>query len=317
MNKKRIIILAVLILILTACKAEDKANINMPTAATTGALYPLGSALANLWNQNIENINVSAQASDGGIDNLNLLSIGEAQVSMAVISNVRDSYLGLGKFENNKNPDLRIIAGLYLNPNQVVVSKTQNINSLSDLKDKRFVSGAPGSTTEEEAGIHLKASGLNYPEDLKIQNVGFTEAVDLMRNKMADGCWIMAGIPNSAVEQLLMTTDSKLISIEDDIFEKLKAEYPFYIRYEIPANTYEKQSETIYTTAIKMVMFTDKNLDESIVYEMTKVFWENLDELSKTNKMLKDLDINTTLKDLADIPIHDGAMKYYKEMGLK
>lgn len=77
--------------------------INIPTAATTGALYPLGSSLAKLWNDELGYVKANAQASNGGIDNLNLLQSGEAQVSMAVTSIMYQSYKGEAVFEGRPN----------------------------------------------------------------------------------------------------------------------------------------------------------------------------------------------------------------------
>lgn len=187
---------------------QDPITINIPTAATTGALYPLGSSMANLWTEKLDYVKANAQASNGGIDNLNLLHSGEAQVSMAVTSVMYESFNGEGTFEGRPNDKLRVISGLYYNPNQVVVSKDASITSLKEIEGKNFASGAPGSTTEVETRLHLEEAGINYPDDLKVQFVGFTEAVDLMRNKQLDGAWIMAGLPTAAVTEIT-TTDRR------------------------------------------------------------------------------------------------------------
>lgn len=321
--KKILIVILVTMMVLSACArpnekepAQETVTINIPTAATTGALYPLGSSMANLWSKQIDYVKANAQASNGGIDNLNLLQSGEAQVSMAVTSIMYQSYKGEATFEGRPNEKLRVISGLYYNPNQVVVRKESNINSIKDLSGKNFASGAPGSTTEVETNLHLTEAGVSYPDGLKVQFVGFTEAIDLMRNKQLDGTWIMAGLPTAAVTEITTTADGKLISIEDDVITKLQEIYPWYAKYTIPAGTYDGQEEDITTSAIKMAIFTSSDLSEDVVYELTKTFWENIDTLKQSNNSLKNLKIEDAVTDLAGLPLHEGAIKYYKEVGV-
>ncbi|SDL13419.1 TAXI family TRAP transporter solute-binding subunit [Natronincola ferrireducens] len=328
MKKVLLLILAAMI-ILSGCTGNTNENeaseetggnetviINIPTAATTGALYPLGSSIANLWNGELDYVRANAQASNGGIDNLNLLQSREAQVSMAVTSVMYQSYKGEGTFEGRPNEKLRVISGLYYNPNQVVVGKESNINNLKDIAGKNFASGAPGSTTEVETNLHLTEAGVSYPDGLKVQFIGFTEAIDLMRNRQLDGAWIMAGLPTAAVTEITTTANGKLVSIEEDVITQLQEKYPWYAKYTIPAGTYDGQEEDVITTAIKMAIFTTADISEDVVYDLTKSFWENIDTLKQSNNALKDLKIEDAVTDLAGLPLHDGAIKYYKEVGI-
>ena len=299
----------------TSAKVQ-KTVINFPTAATTGAVYPLGAAMCNMWNTKLPNVRASAQASAGGIANLNMLADGEAQLGVAVTSIMYESFNGIGSFEGRANPNLRVMIGLYSNPNQVVVTDNSGINSLADLVGKRFASGAPGSTTEVETSIHLKTTGVDYPDALKVQYIGFTEAIDLMRNKQLDGAWIMAGIPNAAVTEMLSTAGGKLLNIDKSLIDALKMKYPWYGAYTIPAGTYPKQDKDVLTSAIKITVCTDARVDDDVIYELTKSFWENFEELKATQAPLKKVDPKDAVKDLAGLPLHEGAARYYREIGL-
>ncbi|MDO4710499.1 MAG: TAXI family TRAP transporter solute-binding subunit [Peptostreptococcaceae bacterium] len=327
MNKKMIALFAALLLV--GCgtqsseiqkgsgeRAERSVIINIPTASTTGTLYPLGSSIAAMWNEKIPYVRANAQASNGGIENLNLLRSGEAQVSMAVISNIYQSANGTAKFEGRANEDLRIIAGLYYNPNQIVVRDGAGIQEFMDLAGRKFASGSPGSTTEDEAKVHFLSAGIAYPDGIKAQFIGFTEAIDLMRNKQIDGAWIMAGLPTSAVTEMTTTANGRLIGLSEEQIAKLRREYPWYAEYTIPANTYKGQEQEIKTTAIKMAMFTSADIPEDVVYDLTKAFWENLETLKASNASLQGISIEQAVTDLADLPLHEGAIRYYKEVGV-
>lgn len=295
---------------------HEKVNISFPTAATTGALYPLGAGIANLWNTKLPYVNARAQASNGGVQNLNLLKNKDAQVSFAVSSITHEAMTGKRGFEGRPYEDVRVLAGLYYNPNQVVARKDSNVKTLSDFKAKSFAPGAAGGTTEVESRIHFDAAGLKYPEDIKAQFVGFTESIDLMRNKQLDGAWIMAGMPTAAVTEMCATADGQLVNIDDEIIKKVQEQYPWYAKVIIPAGTYEGQTEPVQTTAVKMLLLTDASMPEDVVYDLTKTFWENLDSLGQAHAVMKTVKPEMAITDLSGIPLHPGSEKYYREKGI-
>ena len=106
--------------------ATDKIKINFPTASASGALYAVGAAITNNWNKTVPSVSAASQASAGGIANLNMVSDGEAQVSIAISSNAYQCMNGTDSFKGHAYKDLKAIAGLYLNPNQVVVTNKSN-----------------------------------------------------------------------------------------------------------------------------------------------------------------------------------------------
>lgn len=325
MKKVMIIVLSVFLVMgsLAGCSPEkdpvakgEKLNLNFPTASTTGAVYPLGAALANLWNNNIEGVNVSAEASNGGVQNLNLMADGDAHISVAVTSIITEHQQGINAFEGRAYDGVRILTSLYANYNQVVVRNAAGVDSFKDLKGKTFAVGAPGSTMEVESKNHSLKAGLKYPDDFKAQFVGPTESLDLMRNKQIDGFFMMAGIPTAAITEALATADGKILSIDEDIISSLQEEYPWYIRAVIPAGTYEGQDKEVVTTAIKIMLICDKSVPDDIAYQLVKEMWENIDSIKATNKVVQSMSIDNAAQDTAGIPLHPGAERYYQEKGV-
>ena len=289
--------------------------IKFPTAGASGALYSAGAAITNMWNTTIPFVKASSQASAGGIDNLNQIADGESQVSIAISSNCWQSFNGTDSFEGMANPKLRVIAGLYLNPNQVVVTAKSGISSLADVKGKRFAVAASGSSVEGECRNHFTAAGLNYPDDIRAEYISFTDSAELLGNGQIDGAWIMSGTPASAVSQAL-SSGCRLLDIDENTIGALKAEFPWYVTYTIPAGTYPNQKEDVRTTAIKMVMFCSEELDEETVYMLTKTLWENIGNLGESQISLRNLTPQEAVRDIAGLPLHDGAQRYYREIGV-
>ena len=192
--------------------AGQKVKINFPTASASGALYAVGAAITNNWNKNVPGVQASSQASAGGIANLNMVSDGEAQVSIAISSNVSQCLNGTDSFKGHAYKDLKAIAGLYLNPNQVVVTNKSGIKTLADVKGKHFAVASAGSSVYNEAKAHFTAAGLNFPNDFKAEYIAFGGAADMLQNGTLDGAWIMSGAPASAVSQALTANCSLTMS---------------------------------------------------------------------------------------------------------
>ncbi|MBQ3062809.1 MAG: TAXI family TRAP transporter solute-binding subunit [Clostridia bacterium] len=303
---------------LAACGGNENADtektvINFPTASASGALYAVGAAITNLWDTEIENVSAASQASTGGIENLNLVSEGEAQVSIAISSNCYECLNGEGSFDGYAYDDLKVIAGLYLNPNQMVVTEGSGIESLVDVKGKHFAVASAGSSVYGECYNHFTAAGLTFPDDINCEYITFADAADMLQNGTIDGAWIMSGAPASAVTQAC-TSGCRLVGVDEQTIAGLQAQYPWYVPYTIPAGTYPGQDEDVNTSAIKMVMFCRGDLSEDVVYELTKVFWENIDSLGESQAVLKGLTPEEAVRDIAELPLHPGAEKYYKEI---
>ena len=312
---KKILASLLCLSLLLSASCAMAADINFVTAGTASTFYPISATVCQLWNDNIEGMRAVATPSGGGIDNLNQAYDGEAQIGIANANLVYQAQEGLASFEGFANENLRIFAGLYLNPNQVVVTKDSGINSLEELIGKHISIGTAGSTTVDEAAIHLEILGSSL-DDIKAEYMDTSAAADAISNKQLDGVWIMAGTPNAAVTQIMTTTDSKILPITAETVEALKAEYPWYAQSVIPAGTYAGQDEDVPTSAVKLTLFITADVDEETVYQMTKVFWENWDMLTETHAALKKADPKEACNDVAGVPIHEGAARYYREIGI-
>jgi len=290
-------------------------TINFPTASSTGSLYAVGAAITNLWDTEISYISASSQASGGGIENLGLVTDGEAEVSIAISSNCYECLNGVGTFEGYAYEDLKVIGGLYFNPNHVVISDKSGITDLASVKGKHFAVGVAGSSITGECQNHFTTAGLTFPDDINCEYINFGDAVDMMQNGTLDGAWIMAGVPAAAVTQAT-TAGGQILEIGDDVINDMKVDFPWYAPYTIPAGTYPNQDEDIQTSAVKMVMFCRGDLDEQAVYDLTKTLWENIDKLGESQAPLKGLTPEAAVQDIADLPLHPGAQRYYEEIGV-
>ena len=221
-------------LLVTGCsksgtKAPANKNYILATGGTSGTYYPFGGAIANIWNIKISNMNVTAQATGASAENLRLINKGEAEYAI-VQNDVMDyAYNGTDLFAGEKLSNVMTIGTLYPEVVQIAVSKASGITSITDFKGKRISVGAAGSGVEFNAKQIMEGYGLTF-DDIKKSNLSFKESAEGIQNGTLDGCFITAGVPNSALQELAFTAGLILIPVEGVAADIICDKYGYYTK---------------------------------------------------------------------------------------
>lgn len=316
MNKtmKKIVTAAVIcgtgLMLLTGC-GGGKNFLNIATGGTAGTYYPLGGALAEILNNNIENMNASAQSTGASVANVNMLKDGS--VDIAFIQNDIAYYAVNGKemFKDNKVANLRGIAALYPETVQFVTTKDKNIKSISDLKGLKVAVGAAGSGVEANARQILAEYGITY-EDIDERFLSFGEAADALKDGNVDVGIVAAGFPTAAIQDLAANKSIKIIPIDNDKVDALMKRYPYYTKMVIPAGTYKGQDEDVPSVAVKCIIVGTDALDEDMGYKIIKALYEHLDRMKAAHAVGKYITKDTAMDGMS-VPMNKGAAKYLKE----
>ncbi|MBQ4496785.1 MAG: TAXI family TRAP transporter solute-binding subunit [Spirochaetaceae bacterium] len=315
---KKILSLAVAVLlaaaVLCSCsKAGGKKDYILATGGTSGTYYPFGGAIANIWNSKIENMNVTAQATGASAENLRLINKGEAEYAI-VQNDVMDyAYNGKDLFAGEKLSNIMTIGTLYPEVVQIAVSKDSGIKSIADFKGKRISVGDAGSGVEFNAKQIMEGYGITF-DDIKKSNLSFKESAEAIQNGTLDGCFITAGVPNSALQELAFTAGLTLIPVDGAEADAICAKYGYYTKTVIPGDTYKGTSTDTAALAIKATLAVNSKLDEETVYEMTKALFDNLPALGNAHAKGKEVTIESAVTGVS-VPFHPGAEKYFKEVG--
>ncbi len=313
--KRRISVLLVIALLMTigmtAC-AKPQTNLILATGGTTGTYYPFGGAMANIFNTKIENMNVTAQATGASVENCKLLGKNEAELAILQNDMLDYAYNGVEAFDGAKIENLRGIAKLY--PEIIQVVAAEGINSIEDLKGKKVSVGAPGSGVEANARQILEAYGMTY-NDMSVSYLSFAESADAYKDKHIDAFFVTSGIPNSSIQDIAAMNPVSLVSMSDTAIATLVDKYPFYVEYIIPANTYNGQTSDVKTTAVLACLATNSGASEDVIYNITKALFENQSELATAHAKGAELKLDEAVDGIS-IPLHPGAEKYFKEVGV-
>ncbi|HHV79425.1 MAG TPA: TAXI family TRAP transporter solute-binding subunit [Firmicutes bacterium] len=296
---------------------SKKTFLGLATATAGGSYYAVGGAMANLWTKLLEKegIQVSAQASNGSVENINRMKDGQCELALVHNKVALWAQKGEVDFKDKPYKDFSAVTAVWPNVLQIVVTK--DINSIQDLKGKRVVVGAINSGNETDSRLVLEFFGLNYRERKEVipEYVGYNEAVEALKNRQVSAAVFTGGMPTSAVTDVMASAPVKILEFTSDQIKALSAKHSFYYEYTIPANTYINQPTPIRTIAYANLLVAKNSVSEEVVYKLVKSLFDNIEELTKTHNTARDIKLDTALVGVP-IDFHPGAVRFFKEKGI-
>ena len=309
--------------------AQELKFFTIGTGGTAYTYYPVGGMIANAISKppgsrecgkggscGVPNLIASAVSSRGSVDNVNAIISGLRNSGFAQSDVAYWAYTGTGTMEG-KEPakDLRTIAALFQEHIHLVALKKSNINSVKDLKGKRVSLDEPGSGTYVDAKLILESNGLST-SDVKAEALKGKAATDALRNGKVDAIFVVAGYPTGAIVELASAVDIKLVPIDGAGAKALTSKYGFFSESPIPSGTYEGVDE-VNTVAVGAQWFTSAKEDSELIYQITKALWnkESRKLMDVGHAKGKTITPDTALSGVG-VPLHPGAEKFYKEVGL-
>jgi TRAP transporter TAXI family solute receptor len=313
MKQVRTLLLAAFTLAVAAT-AHAQEFVTVLTGGTSGVYYPMGVALSQIYGKAMPGAKTSAQVTKASVENLNLLQAGRGEIAFTLGDSLSDAWKG-DEEAGFKTPlkKLRTIAAIYPNYIQIVANADSGIKTLADLKGKRIAVGAPKSGTELNARAIFKGAGMSYKDFAKVEYLPFGESVELMKNRQLDATLISAGLGVAAIRDLATSVKIVIVSVPADVVAKIGE--AAYQAGTVPANTYNGQTDAVATVAIQNFLVSHEGVSTDAGYKMTKAIFDNLPDLQAAHAAAKAISRENAAK-APPAPLHAGAEKYYKEIGL-
>jgi TRAP transporter TAXI family solute receptor len=257
-----------------------------------------------------------AQRSSGSVSNIREIEGGLLEAGLAQADVSHWAYYGQGPF-TTETPKLKLrtVATLYLESLHLVVRNGSGITAVSDLVARRVGLDEAGSGTLLEVLPLLSAHNIAIA-DIKPVYLKLSDAIDRLRRNRLDAFFIVAGYPVAAISKLVSEDHATVISIDGAAIEKMLPEYPFITIDSIPVGTYNNTTEIV-TLAVAAQLIVSAELDPDLVYGITRMLWgrKTLEHLAKGHPKGRQLNLETALLGNT-VPVHEGARKYYMEVGL-
>jgi TRAP transporter TAXI family solute receptor len=309
--------------------AQDMQFFRIGTGGVAGTYYPIAGLIADIISNppgarpcekggscGVPGLVAIAQSSNGAVANVDALESGALESGFAQSDVAHWAYTGTGIYEGQgKIENLRAIANLYPESIHVVARAGSDIESVRDLKGKRVSLDEPGSGTLVDARIILDAFGVSEG-DLTAHYVKPNRAAAMIAEGQLDAFVTVAGYPTGSVSELCASAGCKLVPIQGPEVDALLERYPFFAKDTIPAHTYPGVGETE-TLSVGAQWLVGAEVDEDLVYGITQALWHE-----NARKLLDDghskgraITLETALDGIA-VPLHPGAERYYREVGL-
>ena len=291
--------------------------VSIGTGGVTGVYYPTGGAICRLVNKDRKDhgIRCSAESTGGSIYNINTIRAGELEFGVTQSDWQYHAYNGTSKFEDQGAfKDLRAVFSVHPEPVTIIARADAGVSNITDLKGKRLNIGNPGSGTRGtweviEAALGWSRSDLKVAAELKSAETGQA----LCDNKIDAYFWLV-GHPSALTQETLSSCEAKLVNATGDEIAKLVADNSFYRTATIPAGMYNN-SEDVKTFGVGATFVSSAKVPDEVVYTVVKAVFENFEDFKQLHPAFANLKAEEMIKDSLSAPLHDGAVKYYKEKG--
>ena len=323
-HKKLYSVLTILLFLMTlvSCvdEKQEQKKYTIATGGITGLYYKSGENLSLLMNkrQITHGYHFEAQLTGGSVSNIKSLMKGEHQFAFVQTDRLYQAYNGLAEWKKSgPSEKLRSLFCLHSEIVSLVVAEDSGINNIEDIKGKRINIGNTGSGLLQNTREILQACNISE-KDFKASNLKMMDVLKKMKTSEIDGFFYTAGHPNVSIEDAFADKRKlKFIHLNNSSINQMIKESLYYSAGETPTHYYPASmvKEKIPAPALRACLSCSSELDNDTVYTLVKYVFENLEEFKQMHLAHQELTPKIMLENVS-VPVHPGALKYYKEKGL-
>ena len=310
--------LATFALDISSARAADKI-ITVGTAGVTGVYYPAGGAICRLMNRGRKEsgIRCAVESTGGSINNLESIRKGDLDVGVVQSDLLYNAYNGSDIFADvGADKKLRVLFSLHSEPFTVVARKDSKIINFDDLKGNRISLGAPGSGMRATMEELMKRKGWTEKTFSAVVDIKSNDITSALCDNKVDAIVFAGGHPNGTIQQLTSSCETKLVNVAGSTIDDLISGRPFYSSAVIPGGMYNGNPKDTKTFGVKAVLVTSEDMSDDVAYEMVKSVFEHLEDFKTLHPVFATLDVGHMVHDTEIVPMHNGAVRYFKGKGL-
>lgn len=304
------------------CESFAKTKyVTIGTGGITGVYYPTGGAIARMVNKKKDTygIRCTYESTGGSVFNVNAVMVGDLEFGIVQSDRQFQAVHGAegSEWAGRPQKNLRAVFSIHAESVTLVAAVDSGIETLGDLKGKCVNIGNPGSGHRQNAIHALTTAGLDYSRDLTAESVKAAEAPGFLQDGRIDAFFYTVGHPSGTIKEATAGRRKvRFVAVTD--VDTLLAKYPYYSRAKIPTFAYPGATNTtdVETFGVRATLVTSALVADDIVYAVTREIFENLEVFKQLHPAYEYLTRESMLEGMS-APIHPGAMKYYKEVGMK
>jgi TRAP transporter TAXI family solute receptor len=304
-------------LMASSAMAETK-HVVIGTGGQTGVYYQVGGAICRLVNKNTADHDINCTHKTGGsVTNINGLRSGDVDMGVAQSDWQYHAYNGTAPdtFPDGAFKELRAVFSVYAEPFTVIARTDSGIKTFEDLKGKKVNIGNPGSGNRATMNLVMDKMGWTTGDFSVASELKASEHAAALCDGKIDAFIYVAGHPNGSIKEATTACDAIVVPVDNEVIHKLVDDNAYYAMTSIPGGMYNGTDTDTATFGIAATFISSTKADEETVYQMVKAVFENFKRFKKMHPAFANLDEKKMISDSLSAPLHDGAIRYYKEKG--
>jgi len=293
----------------------------LTTGNTGGTYYPVGVALSTLVTATVDTeFSLTAISSAGSMENIKLLRDNQAQFGLILSIFAAWAWEGEGPIRKPQK-DLRSISAMWPNVEHFVLSSnlvtTGTLSDLGNIGQQRYVLGMRNSGAEHTGIYILDSIGIDHSSAFNSAYMGYGASAGALQDGNIVGMNVPAGAPVTAITQAYaqLGPEMTILDFSQEQLNQVNSRFPLWEFYTMPPGTYPYQEQAIKTASSPNVLVVREDVPEEVVYQLTRLLWENLSTLQEIHSAAKQMQLSGALKGIP-VPLHRGALRYYQEKGI-
>jgi TRAP transporter TAXI family solute receptor len=299
---------------------EETHFVSIGSGGATGVYYPAGGAICRLVNKGrrTHGIRCSVESTMGSAYNIDALRKGDLDFAIAQSDVQFAAVNGLAPFDAyGPFTDLRLVFSLHAEAFSVLARADAGVRTFDDLKGKRVNIGNPGSGQRVTLDRLMKVKGWTNSDFSKVMELTSSEQSKALCDNQIDAIVFMVGHPNASIKEAATSCDVVLVNVTGKDVQRLIDSSPYFRIASIPGQMYTGSKSGVQTFEVGATLVTTAKTPNVVVYEMVKAVFEHIDDLRHMHAALEHLDVTQMAHpELSAAPLHPGALKYFKEVGL-
>lgn len=306
------------LLSVNSTNAAEEKYVTIGTGGQTGVYYVVGQSICKLVNrgQKEHDIKCTAPSTGGSVANLNSIRAGEQDMGVSQSDQQYKALNGQGDFEAaGPFKELRAVFSVHPESFTVVARKDSGIKTFDDLKDKRVNIGNPGSGQRATMDAVMKEKGWDTSMFKLASELKAAEQAQALCDNKIDAMVYVVGHPNGSIQEAASSCESIVVPVDGPAVDKLIEQFPYYATSIIPGGMYQGTDQDTPTFGVMATFVSSTKAPEDTIYQVVKAVFDNFDRFKKLHPAFDNLDPKRMMKAGLSAPLHDGAVKYYKEQG--
>jgi TRAP transporter TAXI family solute receptor len=293
--------------------------VTLATGTPGGVYHPVGNAICRMFNLADEHqaMPCVAVSSDGSVANIRRIESGDTTFGLSQTDVAYAAFHGEGPFAPaGPDPKLRMLIALYPEAFTVVARAESDIRGFKDLHGKRVGIGRSGAGYTFTRDVVLGFYGWSVLDPERVLELGPAEQNQALCGNRVDAIIFQAGHPNGLTQEVTTGCRARLVSVVGPPIDRLLIAHSYYVASVIPGGMYIGNPEDVPTIGTQAMLVTSSDQPDALAYAVVKAVFENFNDFRRLHPALATLKVEAMVPSEAVMPIHPGALRYFREAGL-